>query len=131
MCTRFTDSMTCMGTCWDEVLETVPGTTLALRRESFRQLLSGRAVPIEEVATAAGLSTREAREAADLVVSVGMGETDDGTIVGMDGITTRPTRHQILVDGVQLWTWCAYDIVGIASALRADAVGNTYCGMCE
>jgi hypothetical protein len=29
-----------------------------------------------------------------------------------------------------LWTWCAYDIVGIAAAVGAEAVGRTECGAC-
>ena len=59
-----------------------------------------------------------------------MAEVDDGTIIGMDGLTTRPTRHGVVLRGVQLWTWCAYDIVGIAAALGVEAVGNTRCGAC-
>ncbi|MGH2635502.1 MAG: organomercurial lyase [Actinomycetota bacterium] len=119
-----------MDSCWDDVLGSMPNETLAVRRAAFRELLSGRAASIEEVAAAAGLSRDAAREAADLVVSVGMAETDDGVIVGMDGLTMRPTRHRLLLDGVGLWTWCAYDIVGIAAALGADAVGSTECGAC-
>jgi hypothetical protein len=37
----------------------------------------------------------------------------------------------LILDGVELWTWCAYDIVGIAAALWAEAVGSTQCGACE
>ena len=117
--------------CGDEVLGSMPEATLALRRAAFRQLLSGRPALIETVADEAGLSTDAAREAVDLVVSVGMAEVDDGTIVGMDGLTTRRTRHGLVLDGVELWTWCAYDIVGIAAALEAEAIGRTRCGACE
>ena len=116
--------------CWDEVLGSMPEATLAVRRAAFRQLLSGRPALIETVADEAGISIDAAREAADLVVSVGMAEVDDGTIVGMDGLTTRRTRHSLVLDGVELWTWCAYDIVGIGAALGADAVGSTQCGAC-
>jgi len=115
---------------WDEVLGSMPEATLAVRRAAFHQLLSGRSADIETVADEAGLSTEAAREAVDLVVSVGMAEVDDGTIVGMDGLTTRRTRHGLILDGVELWTWCAYDIVGIAAALGAEAVGRTQCGAC-
>jgi alkylmercury lyase len=115
---------------WDEVLGSMPEPTLAVRRAAFRQLLSGRPALIETVADEAGLSTDAAREAVDLVVSVGVAEVDDGTIVGMDGLTTRRTRHGLVLDGIEVWTWCAYDIVGIAAALGADAVGNTRCGEC-
>jgi len=117
--------------CWDDVLGTMPEATLAVRRAAFHQLLSGRAPSIEEVAAEAGLAYETAHEAADLVASVGMAEIDEGTIIGMDGLTTRPTRHRLVVRGVGLWTWCAYDIVGIAAALGADAVGSTRCGECE
>jgi alkylmercury lyase len=116
--------------CWDEVLGSMPEATLAVRRAAFRQLLSGGSALIETVADEAGLSTDAARDAVDLVVSVGMAEVDDGTIVGMDGLTTRRTRHGLVLDGVELWTWCAYDIVGIAAAVGAEAVGKTECGAC-
>jgi hypothetical protein len=60
-----------------------------------------------------------------------MTEIDEGTIIiGMDGLTKRRTRHGVIVAGVELWTWCAYDIVGIAAAIRADAIGSTQCGEC-
>jgi Alkylmercury lyase len=36
----------------------------------------------------------------------------------------------MVLNGVTLWTWRAYDIVGIAAALKADATGSTSCGMC-
>ena len=116
--------------CWDEVLGTMPEATLAVRRAAFRQLLSGQSAGIETVTDEAGLSTEAARDAVDLVVSVGMAEVDDGTIVGMDGLTTRRTRHGLVLAGVELWTWCAYDIVGIAAALGAESVGRTQCGAC-
>ncbi len=58
-----------------------------------------------------------------------MAEIDEGTVIGMDGLTTRRTRHRLAMGGVGLWTWCAYDIVGIA-ALGADAVGSAQCGGC-
>jgi alkylmercury lyase len=87
-------------------------------------------VQIDEAAAAAGLPLDAAHDAVELVASVGMAEVDGSTIVGMDGLTTRQTQHRILLNGVDLWTWCAYDIVGIAAALGTDAIGNTECGMC-
>src|SRR5207302_7029953 len=96
----------------------------------FHRLLSGWAVSIEVVASAAGMSLKSARRAVRDVISVGMAEGDETTIIGMDGLTTRPTQHTIVLDGVALWTWCAYDIVGIAAALNTTAKGGTRCGAC-
>jgi len=103
---------------------------LPVRRAAFRQLLSGRAVSIDDIAAAAGLAVESTRQAAHDVASVGMAELDDGTVVGMDGLTTRTSLHGITLAGVKLWTWCAYDIVGIAAALGTDAEGTTQCGAC-
>jgi alkylmercury lyase len=115
----------------DKILTRLPGPTLAIRRAAFRSLAtSGQPVTIEEAAAIAGLDAEVALEAAELIASVGMAEIDGGTIVGMDGLSTRPTKHRMSLDGVAIWTWCAYDIVGIAAALRADAVGETSCGSC-
>jgi alkylmercury lyase len=115
----------------DKILMRLPGATLAIRRAAFRSLAaSGQPVTIEEAAAIAGLDAEVALEAAELIASVGMAEIDGGTIVGMDGLSTRPTKHRMSLDGVAIWTWCAYDIVGIAAALRADAVGETSCGSC-
>jgi alkylmercury lyase len=115
----------------DKILMRLPGATLAIRRAAFRSLAAtGQPVTIEEAAAIAGLDAEVALEAAELIASVGMAEIDGGTIVGMDGLSTRPTKHRMSLDGVAIWTWCAYDIVGIAAALRADAVGETSCGSC-
>jgi alkylmercury lyase len=109
----------------------LPDATLAIRRTAFRWLASsGRPLAIDEAATIAALDVETARQAIGLVASVGMAQIDGETIVGMDGLTTRPTRHRMILDGVPLWTWCAYDIVGIAAALRASAIGTTKCGAC-
>lgn len=118
--------------CWDEILGMMPEATLAVRRAAFRGLLTGRAVRFEDVAIAIGLPVETVRSAVGLVASVGMAETDDELIIGMDGLTTRRTQHGLILESVSLWTWCAYDIVGIAarskptlSGLRiADSVGG-------
>jgi hypothetical protein len=83
------------GACWDDALGTMPQETLAVRRAAFHQLLSGQPASIETVADEAGLAQGNAQEAVNLVASVGMAEVDDGTIIGMDGLTTRPTRHGV------------------------------------
>ncbi len=114
----------------DESREALLVAALPVRRAAFHELRSGRAVPIEVVASAAGMSLKWVRRSAQDVVSVGMAEMDETTIIGMDGLTTRPTQHTIVLGGVALWTWCAYDIVGIAAALSTTAKGTTQCGAC-
>jgi alkylmercury lyase len=109
----------------------MPEATLAVRRSAFRSIRDGHPVPLSEVVDETGLPVAEARRAMGLIASVGMAELEDDTLVGVDGLTTRPTPHRINLNGVELWTWCAYDIVGISAALEADALGITLCGRCQ
>lgn len=103
---------------------------LPVRSAAFRSLLAGRVASFGEIAAEARLTEASARQAAENVASVGMAELDEIGVVGMDGLTIRQTRHCINLAGIDLCTWCAYDIVGIVAALGSDATGLTRCGMC-
>src|SRR5919108_396666 len=43
-----------------------------------------------------------------------------GQVVGSHGLSIQPTRHELVIDGKQRWTWCAWDAVGILGALGAS-----------
>jgi hypothetical protein len=58
-------------------------------RDAFHQLLSGQPAKIETVANEAGLGVGAAQ----------MAEVNDGSIIGMDGLTTRPTPVRKFVEG--------------------------------
>lgn len=49
---------------------------------------------------------------------------------GIAGLTLAPTRHQLILDGQGLYTWCAIDAVGIPAALSLDAHVTTSCAHC-
>lgn len=117
--------------CLDPEREAMLLAALPVRRAAFRSLLSGHPASVDEIAAASGVSEDSARRATAAVASVGMAELDGSRVVGMDGLTTRRTQHCITLDGVDLCTWCAYDIVGIAAALGSDATGATQCGTCN
>ena len=114
------------------ILGRMPEETLLVRRAAFGELVTaGKPVGFNLVAAATSLTPDTTRRALRLVESAGMAETNEDRVVGIDGLTTRATRHEIELNGVSLWTWCAYDIVGIAAALGADAAGETACGWCN
>lgn len=50
---------------------------------------------------------------------------DDGRILGSAGLSIRPDRHEIHLNGRQFWTWCAYDFFGIFAALDASGHATT------
>jgi alkylmercury lyase len=53
-----------------------------------------------------------------------------GVVVGVHGLTTRPTAHRIEHAGGMVHTWCALDAIGIPAALALDAAAVTTCPAC-
>lgn len=104
---------------------------LALQAAGFTLLLRGEALAIAELGFRARLGAGRAEAARDRLLARGaLLVTDDGRIDGIAGLTLRPTRHQIVIDGSSTHTWCAFDSVGIPAALGADGVARTSCGNC-
>jgi len=56
--------------------------------------------------------------------------SDDGHIIGIHGLSARPTAHQITHPGGTIHTWCAFDAIGIPAALGLDARTHTTCPTC-
>lgn len=71
----------------------MPEATLAIRRSAFRLLQRGRPLQIDEGADGAGLPVDAAREAVELVASVGMAELDAGTPALWSDPGSEPRRR--------------------------------------
>jgi alkylmercury lyase len=95
----------------------------ALRRMAFQLLFAGeRPVPVTELASALGRDEGEVRAEIETLEERGALRRAEGSVVATAGLSVAPTRHQILVDGKRLWTWCAYDMFGILGALGHGGV---------
>ena len=95
----------------------------------FAALWQGRAVSPE--ALLPGRVEEAGRVLAELVEQ-GRAEVDDaGRVVGVHGLTLRPTRHRFVHRGRPHYTWCAFDAVGIPAALALDADVHTTCPACD
>lgn len=92
----------------------------ALRSVGFRLLLEeGRPVEMHTWAKAGSVNL----DTLDRVLAEHSGRVEldeQGRLVGIAGLTIRPTNHELNVKGSQLWTWCALDAVGILGALEAS-----------
>lgn len=86
----------------------------AIRDAAYRLLSKGRPVAISEIAAAAN------RDVADVERSLlGSSDiTDDGHVEGVMGLTLRPTKHRLRMDGVDLYTWCALDLLSSRQRFR-------------
>ena len=105
-----------------------PSDAQALVRTAAFQLLLRQGGPATsgEIAAVTGLPAERVEE---LVVELhGMGRIRrlaSGEIVGSAGLSVVPDRHEIDIEGRRFWTWCAYDILGIFGALRADGYARS------
>jgi hypothetical protein len=93
------------------------------RAAAFRLLLeTGRAVSVHQVA--AELEAAPAAVQATLCRLDAAGRIRRGAgelVVGSVGLSVAPAAHELWLGSRHFWTWCAYDVVGITGALRADA----------
>ena len=108
----------------DEVEEAigVPPEIAAIRSAGFRLLLESDApVPQAVWAEAVGLEVDVLRAMLERDDVRGRVRLDgDGRLLAIAGLSIEPTRHEICLQGVTRWTWCALDAVGIFGALEAD-----------
>lgn len=93
-----------------------------LRSEAFRLLLAGaKPVSEQQLASAIGVGVGQARVALRALADAGRIRRDDsGRVIGSAGLSVVPDRHAIELDRRRFWTWCAYDILGIFGALKAN-----------
>lgn len=116
----------------EEFLESFSPEDVAVMRAVFRRLVDGRATPPAMLPDILGMP-RAAVEAA-LVRLVGHGtivlDPETGEVVGARGLSLAETPHRVVVDGRQLYAFCAVDAVGIPVALGLDALVESHCYAC-
>ncbi len=88
----------------------------------FRLLLAG-AEPVTppDLAAETGLPAEQVSQLMGQLERGGRLRRDaKGRLLAAAGLSLVPDRHEIELDGRRLWTWCAYDFLGIFAALGAD-----------
>ena len=105
---------------------------VAVVRAAFKSMKSGTQPTIEQLTGDCGLDHRVVRNALDAFIRSGRADyTTDGCLTGIVGLTVEPTRHRLTLEGTPMFTWCAFDAVGIPAALRVDTKTRTTCGYCQ
>jgi hypothetical protein len=103
-----------------------------LRQAGFALLLRDRE-PIElgDLAAAIGIDAGAAGAAVTTLAEAGWLDLDDtGRVTGVAGLSLAIGPHRLTLGDAPFRTWCAYDALGIAAALGADASVETNCGQC-
>ncbi len=85
----------------------------------YRLLALGRAVPSARLADAMGRATPEVERT--LAGWPGLIRDEAGAVIGFLGLSVGETAHRFEVDGVALYTWCAWDALFLPRLLNATA----------
>ena len=103
----------------------VPAPMRALGTDLVRALLDGS--PLEGD-TAAAIAAKHGLDPQVIELAKGQAELDDaGRLVGLGGLSVRPTSHRFLVGGRTLYTWCTLDGLFLAPLLGVTGVIETRC----
>ena len=106
---------------WERYVAEVPPDQNEITRTSFSLLRRGEMPSISQVANTLGRSRSEIESLLMQMADTGSVTVEKGRITGVGGLSSTPTLHRLVLDGVQLYCWCALDTLGIPTALVADA----------
>lgn len=103
-----------------------------VRETGFALILRDRQpVEVADLARAVGIDVDAAGSAVATLARAGWLDLDDsGRVVGAAGLSLATGPHHLTLGEASFRTWCAYDSLGIAAALAADAQLATSCGHC-
>ena len=102
-------------------------------QEVFRVLLAeGRTLSMTELARHLEVGDASIADVLEALCMSGRAEMDgEGRLLGIFGLTLKPTSHRLELRGTTFFTWCAFDSIGIPAALRESARITSECGHCR
>jgi alkylmercury lyase len=103
-----------------------------LRETAFALLVrEQRPLGLDYLARSTGFGLAAVRDLTANLAAGGWLDLDDAShITGAAGLSLATGPHGLTLRGTPFRTWCAYDALGIAAALEADALVDTVCGQC-
>jgi alkylmercury lyase len=103
-----------------------------LRETAFAMLVRDRRpAGLDDLARRTGLEPGAVHDLTSSLAGAGWLDLDEaGCITGAAGLSLATGPHSLTLGGMPFRTWCAYDALGIAAALGADALVETACGQC-
>lgn len=104
----------------------------SIRLLTFYKILEGNLPSVSELSIESGLPESEVIKCLETLKEVGTLVLDkEGNIVGSHGLSLVSTKHRLIINNKNLYTWCAADAVGIPAALGADAKILSNCSYCN
>ncbi len=118
---------------WLDCIERQRNTAAqAVCLRAFTSITNGQALPLAEAAAHLSLPTEQFQALIEHLTRQGRLTLDEpGTaIAGAAGLSLLPSRHTLILDGRRLFTWCAFDAVGIPAGLGTHARILSQCMHC-
>ncbi len=91
--------------------------------------LLGRGLPVtrEQLAAACGSSRERIGELLDEFPQSALELDARGAIIAFSGLSLAPTRHSLVTDARELYTWCVLDALFMPEILGTNAILTTHC----
>ena len=104
-----------------------------LREAAFALLVRDRSpLGLDDLARLTGLESEAVGDVTATLAEAGWLDLDEGgRVTGAAGLSLATGPHGLTLGKTPFRTWCAYDALGIAAALKADALLETACGQCD
>jgi alkylmercury lyase len=93
---------------------------------TYRQLARGKPVPLREIGNAAHVDEDDVGRI--LTQWVGVYRDGKANVIGFWGLAIPEMKHRFEVDGVRLYTWCAWDTLFLPALLGRTARVESACG---
>ncbi len=92
-----------------------------------RLLAAGKPVRRDDLATAMAMTTDKVAALLSTIPPSAIDFDEDGAVSAFIGLSLAPTRHEFRVDGLTLYTWCAFDALFLPRILARPAHILTVC----
>lgn len=106
---------------YNEALPTLSPEEQRVTIQLYRLLAEGKPVSHQEIAESLNYPVEKINSIIDHWFGIGIHHNDDKNVIGFWGLALKKMPHRFEVDGIMLYTWCAWDTLFIPEILQKTA----------
>jgi len=93
----------------------------------YKMLARGRPVSIDDLSLVSEVEKSTVEKVIEKLPGSHIEYDTNRAITAYRGLTLTPTGHQLIADGVQLYTWCAFDCLFLSGLLNSQIEVTSKC----